>query len=110
MLKKIMLGIVVTALLTGTGNLLAHEAKTGLSGKDKQPRAARKHQGRQPRQNQLTQQQQFDKWFDKLTKAYKNNDKEEVGSLNIINFRNDFATSDLLFSPEITSRTRNAFF
>ena len=103
MLKKIMLGIVVLALLAGAENLLAMEKEDNPKEKrmlmQKARRKAAEHaevverevgrhrkgmrqedQGLQPRQNRPAQQM-AGRWLDELTKAYRENDREKMGQL-----------------------------
>ena len=118
MLKKIMLGIVAAVLLLGVVNLLAKEktgkpktkqkqaqklqqeekwhAKQQLQKQKAAKKAAQKAmEGKQQKQKSLRHKQarpiqkRFDKWFRKLTKAYRQNDREKMGQLlrNMHQFR-----------------------
>ena len=108
MLKKIALAIVAMALLLGTENLIAHEGKGKPKEKQKhmqkqkaQAKQFHKQQpgkkaGRKCTEGEIFEQQgpvfgqmhnrpmmgkRFDKWFNQLTKAYHENDREKMGQL-----------------------------
>jgi len=109
MSKKVILGIVAAVLLLGAENLLAKEkadkpkANQKQTQKLKQEKKAQAKQfqrqkaakkpgqkamkGTQQKQKGLRQEQarptqrRFDKWFSRLTKAYRENDGEKMGQL-----------------------------
>ena len=91
MLKKVMLGIVAVIVLVGAENLIAQERevderaeKRALRRAERAEREAghKRMEGvQQKRQGFRPVQERFDRWFDKLTKAYRQNDREKMGQL-----------------------------
>jgi len=76
MLKKIIIALVAVSFLAGAENLLAKEYRD-------EPQRAQKRFRAQRGENKGSQtgQQQFDKWFNALTKAYKQNDRQKMEQL-----------------------------
>ena len=77
MLKRIIVGIMAVALLTGAENLLAEQIG-GNPGIERME-ALRGQRRLHHRQNRPGKR--FDEWLNRLTKAYQENDKEKVGQL-----------------------------
>ena len=79
MLKKIILGIVVMALLTGVANLITQEqadaAGTRRDARRGEPRMQAIQRGPGAMGGML------DTWLDELTKAYEQNDRKKMGQL-----------------------------
>lgn len=85
MLKKIIFGVMVVALLAGSEDLLARERSVETGAKQKQVRrprgqAGQKQQGLRPGGKQPGQQE-FDRYFNALTKAYRENDRAKMGQM-----------------------------
>ncbi len=104
MLKKIVLSIVAMALLLGIESLIAQERKGKPEEKQKQKAQAKqlheqqlcKKAGRKREEGEIIEQrppvfgpmqnwpiirERFNIWFNKLTKAYHENDREKIGQL-----------------------------
>lgn len=80
MLKKIIIGIALAALLCGSENLLAKKGDKPRTAKEQvQEQPSQRMDGRGARRRQM--QQEHDKWLAELTKAYKDNDKKKMGEL-----------------------------
>jgi len=73
MLKKIILSVMAVALLTGSESVLANETNAAAGAKqEKQVLQSGVKRGRQ---------QEFDRYFNALTKAYRENDRETIGQM-----------------------------
>lgn len=97
MLKKVIIAIAVAVVLIGAENLSAVEKCGNPKAEQKQKCQAKKkhnkkagrkhmrkiqqkHQGFRPGQNRRIQER-FDKWFNELVKAHRQNDREGMGRL-----------------------------
>ena len=82
MLKKIMLGIVAVIVLAGVGNLAAKEDLEKSGGKQKGRAKKLQQQGMEQRYKGLRPgQQMFNRWFNALIKAHREDDRETMGQL-----------------------------
>jgi len=81
MLKRIVLGVVVLALLAGTGILIAQEDEDTPKAEQKQESCAKQKRPGFRRWQERPIEERFNKWFNNLTKAYEENDREKMGQL-----------------------------
>ena len=85
MLKKIILGVMVAALLIGSESLLARGKNIEAGAKQKQMKKPKgqfkqKQQGLRSARKQPGQQE-FNRYFNALAKAYRENDREKMGQM-----------------------------
>jgi hypothetical protein len=73
MLKKIILSVMAVVLLTGSENVFANE--TNAAAGVEQEKQVLQSGVKRPRQ------QEFDRYFNALTKAYRENDREKMGQM-----------------------------
>ena len=81
MLKRSVLGVVVLALLAGTGILIAQEDEDTPKAEQKQESCAKQKRPGFRRGQERPIEERFNKWFNSLTKAYEENDREKMGQL-----------------------------
>ena len=81
MLKRIVLGIVVLALLAGTGVLIAQEDEDTPKAEQKQESCAKQKRLGFQHWRERPIEKRFNKWFNNLRKAYEENDREKMGQL-----------------------------
>ena len=73
MLKKIIISVMAVVLLTGSENVFANE--TNAAAGVEQEKQVLQSGVKRPRQ------QEFDRYFNALTKAYRENDREKMGQM-----------------------------
>ena len=81
MLKRIVLGIVFLALLSGAGILIAREDEDTPKAEQKRESCAKQKRPGFRRWQEWPIEKRFNKWFNNLTKAYEENDREKMGQL-----------------------------